>query len=39
MASWILLIHSIINFSLAAPVAVGDIHGVRVNVVDVAKAG
>jgi hypothetical protein len=37
IASWILLIHSIINFTVAAPVAVGDINGVRVNVVDVTK--
>lgn len=37
IASWILLIHSIINFTLAVPVAVGDIHRVRVNVVDAAK--
>jgi hypothetical protein len=37
IASWILLIHSIINFTLAAPVAVAGTHGVRVNVVDVAK--
>lgn len=37
IASWILLIHSIINFTLVAPVAVGDINKVRVNVVDVAK--
>jgi hypothetical protein len=36
IASWILLIHSIINFTLAAPVAVGDKNRVRVNVVDVA---
>jgi hypothetical protein len=36
IAFWILLTHSIINFTLAAPVAVRDIHGVRVNV-DVAE--
>jgi hypothetical protein len=36
MASWILLIHSIISFTLAAPVAVRDIHGVHANV-DVAN--
>lgn len=36
IAFWI-LIYSIINFTLAAPVAVRDILGVRVNVVDVAK--
>lgn len=39
IASWILLIHSIINFTLAAPVVVGDINRVRVNVVHVAKDG
>jgi hypothetical protein len=36
-SSWILLIHSIINFTLAVPVTVRDIHGVRINVVDAAK--
>lgn len=35
--SWILLIYSIINFTLAAPIGVRDIHGVRVNVADVAE--
>ena len=36
MASWILLIHSIISLTLAAPVAVRE-HGVHANVVDVAN--
>lgn len=39
MAFWILLIHFIINFTLGAPVAVGDIHRVHANVVNVAKDG
>jgi hypothetical protein len=37
IASWILFILSIINFTLAAPVAVRDINGVRINTEDVAK--
>ena len=36
-SSWILLIHSITNSTLAVPVTVRDIHGVRINVVDAAK--
>jgi hypothetical protein len=37
--SRILLILSIVNFALAAPVAVREIHEVRVNMADVAKDG
>jgi hypothetical protein len=39
MSSWITFILAIINFNftLAAPVAIRDLHGVRVSVADVAK--
>jgi len=37
IASWVLLILSVFDFTLAAPVAAQDIHGVRVNVVDAAN--
>ncbi len=37
IASWILLILPVFNFTLAAPVATQDIHGVRVSVVDAAN--
>lgn len=39
ISSRILLILSVVNFALAAPVAIRDIHGVRVDMADIAKDG